>query len=511
LQLFASVSDVQTAEEFLASRRLIYVHDRRRYPFYFGRASRAQSLFVPSIVKATATTAAIEEVLVDTVLSARTIPAEGVGERAATLAAQQLAARENRAITYALFRRGRPDPMVGHVVRKCISVAYSRHHIALIPGATIIPGVFELAQLDAELLGHDTAKVPQFGWMIELLRWCDPQLLEGLASLNARSWNQLSQFALSPSGREFRLRLAAWKRSQAGGPTRLPGSREFRQLSAMLATIERQRRWQDSLTIAAEYMWPRLLPEDLMSSTVLIHCVNPNERLGILRACRDAGMSAGQTTAGTYVAAESLGAYGSLDFILVRSGAGSVGQDSAQGVISDAIDDFRPRIVVAVGVAFGLKVSLSAVRSPILVASTVKNYERVRMSLSKSGETDIRDRGEVGNPDPIRLQKLRTVADHGRFNVHVGQVLSGEKLVDHPDFRRHLQDRFPDAIGGEMEASGVAAACARRRIPWLIAKAVSDHGDGKKSTMHRDEDAVQERAAYAAMKLVLAAADADCL
>jgi nucleoside phosphorylase len=217
------------------------------------------------------------------------------------------------------------------------------------------------------------------------------------------------------------------------------------------------------------------------------------------------------TAVGTFVAAESLGSFAGLDFMLVRSSPGSVGQGSAQGIVNDAIDEFHPRMVVAVGVAFGLKVGVSSPEAAVLVASAVKNYERVRVGLAESGSTEIRDRGDVDNPDPIRLQKVRTVADVEGFNVFVGQVLSGEKLVDHPGFRRYLKSRFPDALGGEMEASGVAAACARRRIPWLLIKAVTDRGDGLKKSAHADEDYEQQRAAYAAMRVLLAAGKAGCL
>lgn len=509
VKVFASVSDVQTAEEFLASRRLIYAHDRRRYPFYFGRIGRAGMLFAPGIVKTTGTTSAIEQSLVGTILSSKQSLIVGSRDEAAAVASRQLSNRENRAITYALFRRRIRDEAVGFAVRKGISVAYSRHHIGLIPGATIIPGILQLGQFDNDLCAPMESRLPHFNWIVGLLRWSDPRFSEAIAQLDPRAWEELVAFALSPRAREFRLRLTAWKRSQVGSEV-VVASREFRDLGTIQANVEKPHRWQDRLSSAAEYLRPDPSVEDSMSSVVIVHCVNRNERNGILRACSDAGMSRGRASVGTYVAAESLGTFNSLDFILVRSGAGSVGQDSAQGVVVDAIDDFRPRMVVAVGVAFGLKARYSVGAPVVLVASTIKNYERVRVGLDDSGATEIRDRGEVGNPDPIRLQKLRAIADHGQHNVALGQVLSGEKLVDHPGFRQQLRESFPDAVGGEMEASGVAAACARRRVPWLIIKAVSDDGDGSKSTMHTDEDAEQERAAHAAMRLTLAAAQAGC-
>lgn len=73
--------------------------------------------------------------------------------------------------------------------------------------------------------------------------------------------------------------------------------------------------------------------------------------------------------------------------------------------------------------------------------------------------------------------------------VRMGELLSAEKLVDNAAYRNELRIRFPDAIGGEMEANGVAAACDRNRIEWLVAKAICDWGDGKKSKEFQREAA----------------------
>ena len=512
VKLFASVGDVRSAEEFLSSRRALYAHDRQRYPFYFGHESRARSLFAPSIVKAVSTTKAIEDTLISSIL-AHSYESEHATQKedAAELASELLRIRENRAITFALFRRAtRKEPdLTGYFIRRGISMAYTQHHMKLFADSTIVPGFPQLGQLD-ELLVQPLHWLPQFSWMNELFRWAGQEFHSALLTLDKHAWEEFVAFALSSDAREFRLRLISWKRAEiVRGHAAMV--REFRALAAIRTNVTRCERWQDNLTLAAKSVWPRFLTEDVMSSTVLIQCVNANERRGIVRACSDAGMSRGQMPIGAHVAAESLGAYGGLHFLLIRSGAGSGGQDGAQGVVMDAIDDFQPRMVAAVGVAFGLKVKVRTADPVVILASVVKNYERVRLGVHIDGTAELRDRGQADTPDPIRLQKLRTVADSIGMNATIGPLLSGEKLVDDPTFRTLLQDRFPDALGGEMEASGVAAACARRHVPWLVVKAVSDLGDGTKSTMHINEDSVQEAAAYAAMSLVLAGAKNGCL
>jgi nucleoside phosphorylase len=510
VKLFASVGDVHSAEEFLASRQLIYAHDRRRYPFYFGLEHRPRSLLAPGLFKEVSTTSAIEKSLADTILGLRISGPGNLTAVASDVAARRLEQRENRAITYALFRGGVPDGLAGYAIRRGISVAYSKHHMALLPSARIIPGIFELTQLDADLLGPRPSILPQMGWILGLLQWADRAFVDAVTSLNGSAWRDLVEFSLSTKANEFRLHLSAWKRLH-GQPDVITQGREYKDLAALRSHGRLWPRWQDTLIAAAQHLNPHTSPEEILSTVVIIHCVNQNERRGIVKACTNASMLGGNVAIGNRVGAEILGTLSGLNFVLVRTNAGSVGQDSAQGVVTDAIDDFNPRMVIAVGIAFGLKVQHSGLEPAVLVASSVKNYERVRVGLTKGGRTDIRDRGEVGNPDPIRLQKIRAVSDIAQLNVSIGQILSGEKLVDHPGFRADLRRRFPDALGGEMEASGVASSCARRGLPWLMIKAVSDQGDGSKSTMHVDEDDEQTRCANAAMNLVLAAAQAGCL
>lgn len=512
--LLATVSDQRSADEFLFSRRAIYAYDRRRYPFYFGGERRSASLFVPSITKDASTTSALELRLPSTILENDRDSRAAIADEAQELVLRRLAARDGRAITFALFRPGilgGAATPVGHEIRRSISVAYSRLHMELFADAVILPGIPHLDQLDSALANRGRTVFPRFRWIISLMIWSDRGFWNALGGLDRRAWQDLICFALGPRGQDFRTRLIAWKRLDFSYLPAATNTREQRALGSMQDKLVPSRSWQDNLAFAAEYFSPDLQLEDYMSTTVLIHCVSTNERRGILRACAAASMRPGPPIVGRFAAAEALGELNGLDFILVRSSAGSVGQDAAQGVVTDAVDDFKPRVVVAVGIAFGLKVGVRPTAPVILLASSVKSYERVRIGRHADGSLELRDRGEVGNPDPIRLQKIRTVADSVGCNIAVGQVLCGEKLVDEPNFRAELARRFPDALGGEMEGSGVAAGCARRRSAWLVLKAVSDLGDGNKSSTHEDEDAAQESAAATAMQLVLDAARAGCL
>ena len=92
----------------------------------------------------------------------------------------------------------------------------------------------------------------------------------------------------------------------------------------------------------------------------------------------------------------------------------------------------------------------------------------------------------------------------GYVKMVAGAMLSGEKLVNNREFRDRLKERFPEAIGGEMEGIGAYAAASRRNTEIILVKGICDWADGHKN------DVAQPFAGHAAVSLachVLAKAD----
>jgi nucleoside phosphorylase len=82
-----------------------------------------------------------------------------------------------------------------------------------------------------------------------------------------------------------------------------------------------------------------------------------------------------------------------------------------------------------------------------------------------------------------------------------GLLASGSKLSDRKKFVvGDLLSREPEIIGGEMEASGVASACERKKTPWIIVKAICDWGYDKQ-TPEKVEN--QKAASNNAMSLII--------
>lgn len=193
-----------------------------------------------------------------------------------------------------------------------------------------------------------------------------------------------------------------------------------------------------------------------------------------------------------------LGRMGSYTVALTTCRMGSAGRDASTLTVADAIDVCRPRCVIAVGIAFGGNTAKLKI-GDVLVSSQVIAYEAQR---KEDGRTVYRGpRPEAGAVLLNRFSESTTwncIRPDGQVLTRfVGPLLSGEKLVDSLTFKAELFSSFPDAIGGEMEASGIYAGASRRDLhEWIVVKAVCDWADGSKSKAH------QPLATWAAVSLV---------
>lgn len=186
-----------------------------------------------------------------------------------------------------------------------------------------------------------------------------------------------------------------------------------------------------------------------------------------------------------------LGFLGKYPVAHVECTMGAVGTGAAQNTTNDAIAFWAPRLVLMPGIAFGMDSTAQALED-ILIAESVIAYEPARVGPGKL----IRRGREI----PAGTTILERFRDQRGFRVgrtpKIGLMLSGEKLVDDPEFKSALSRDFPTAIGGEMEGAGVASACQHHGVQWGLVKAICDWGDGTKNKDH------QEAAAKKAMGFV---------
>ncbi|MGJ4956901.1 hypothetical protein ACQR1H_14730 [Bradyrhizobium sp. HKCCYLRH2015] len=175
----------------------------------------------------------------------------------------------------------------------------------------------------------------------------------------------------------------------------------------------------------------------------------------------------------------------------VRTSAGSGGASGAFIMGKNAIDCLKPKFVIAVGICFGLKEKKQHL-CDVVVSELIYDYESQRVSKQKP-----ENRGAKREGSPQLLSRARAnLIIWKKANVHVGTVLSGEKLVDDSEFRETLLKIHPSAVAGEMEAWGLSAVCHESQRQFLMVKGICDWG------MNKDKD-YQEQAARNACDFVL--------
>lgn len=187
------------------------------------------------------------------------------------------------------------------------------------------------------------------------------------------------------------------------------------------------------------------------------------------------------------------GLYGLYTCSIVKTNQmGAVLSGAALQTTSESIDAIQPKAVIMGGIALG-KSSNKQKLGDILVSKSIIFYEQAR--VNEGGRFDYR--GPKPESSLFLVNRLTQDATHNYAfndvdkvaNVISGPILTGEKLIDDASFKKVLFEQFPDAIGGEMEAAGVYAACNSKNIPWIIVKSICDWADGNKDKTFQAESA----------------------
>jgi nucleoside phosphorylase len=194
-----------------------------------------------------------------------------------------------------------------------------------------------------------------------------------------------------------------------------------------------------------------------------------------------------------------LGVIGRSQVYWVRSDMGSSGPGGSFATTADAIASVGPTYVISCGLAFGTDSSKQEL-CDVLISQAVMCYEKGRQ-----GATGFTPRGPRVPADPFLLQAARSARlDVRPIRCLTGLMLSGEKLIDDPAFKARLLALEPEAIGGEMEGSGILDACLRNTTRWIIVKGICDWAENKAG-------GAQPKAAENAMRVVFTMVQGDLI
>lgn len=189
------------------------------------------------------------------------------------------------------------------------------------------------------------------------------------------------------------------------------------------------------------------------------------------------------------------GRFGNYRTAQVESKMGSGGSQGAMLTAQQAIDHFEPKAFLLLGIAFGVDRKKQRM-GDVLVATTIFPYELQRKGKTVKFRSTPIDCGEIlSERFRVYSPDWKLMAGPRQLKAQLGQVLSGEKLVDDKKFRDDLIHNVSDAIGGEMEGHGAYAAAKRAKIEMILVKGICDWADGHKN------DRAQPFAAYAAVSL----------
>jgi len=200
-----------------------------------------------------------------------------------------------------------------------------------------------------------------------------------------------------------------------------------------------------------------------------------------------------------------LGIHGGCRIMQTVCEMGSGGIGASQQRTSDAIQHWKPKAVIAVGIAFGLDETEQAI-GDVLISTQIQDYELARVN----NDGTLTPRGDKPSSADILCNRFRLInsnqtrSNRNWPNVQFGLVLSGQKLVDNLDYRKSLNDLYTEAIGGEMEGVGLYVSAGVARIDWIVVKAICDWGYNKSQA---DKDAWQKRAAKNAALVLKTALD----
>ena len=159
----------------------------------------------------------------------------------------------------------------------------------------------------------------------------------------------------------------------------------------------------------------------------------------------------------------------------------------AQVSATKAIEHWKPEVLIAVGIAFGVEEEKHHI-GDVLVSTGVLDYESARVepdgTFTPRGETlatsqELADR--VSNLD-LRRAEVRDLP-----TIHMGTIVSGAKLVDNKEYRDNLASLHSTVIGGEMEGSGILTACKEKKVDVIVIKAICDWA-AHKNNPSKDDD-----------------------
>lgn len=181
--------------------------------------------------------------------------------------------------------------------------------------------------------------------------------------------------------------------------------------------------------------------------------------------------------------------------------AGSNTQGGTADTLKRALDDAKPSVVVSVGVCFGCDYKKQTL-CDVLVGRQFFTYDK--SSKIKGMELNVK-RLHVFESSETLLYKMKSTTMfedkttglfENTFKPHIGNLVTGEFVVDSQEFRDMIFEPFIPfgIIGGEMEGFGFFSAIKehnllnpKEKVHGILMKGICDWGVGKNSEVSEEK------------------------
>lgn len=506
------VSYNASVDEFIESRQILYRHDAERYPLYFSGDTDALRRIMPVLHKSENTTDSLQAYLGSWTAQAARLSEDERSASRVTLTA--LTARQSEALTFKYFStfhtRMSGSPRSASVIKQAISMGYTDHYLNY-AGGDIITGIKGLSLFDASLARdfplNDTVL------LLSLLRSA------GLGDLLERPWqsrseewaaflesrgtgphvrlarlirvllhaassavydstdHQISQYGVRSHLASILSRFGDLERDK-GPPTGVHISDRLVAAEMTVASITQRLQRRPQFAESIEKSRFMFLEERADVLIVTATIVETRAVLDLITKETGRKPSVHHSGSSSYW---DLGTIMGARIHVTQCEMGSGGPSGSTLTVAESISRLRVGAVIMVGIAFGASSAKQRI-GDVLISKQVLGYELQRVSAG-SPVPKISLRGDKPSASPRLLARCRAAAVNWLgADLHFGLLLSGEKLIDDPDYRQQLESLAGDGVvGGEMEGAGLYAAAHRGKVDWIIIKSICDWADGQKA------------------------------
>ena len=158
--------------------------------------------------------------------------------------------------------------------------------------------------------------------------------------------------------------------------------------------------------------------------------------------------------------------------VVVVAGVGKVAAAMAAQFVCDV---FKPRCVVAIGLAGALEENSRP--GQVIVATGAAQHDFDARPLTPARGIIPGLEIAVMHADSSVAEKLLIAAQLESKHARTGIVVSGDQIITSAKVRDALAHEFADALCVDMETAAVAQVALRNSVPWSALRVTSDSAD----------------------------------